>query len=150
MSASFIILQSGITGDDFLGLTREDIALLFPKDFMVGKRLSKYIASFDTTLSNPPNYQPTVEGSSSPESTVEISPSTTPTHVQKATPAHLPESSQTTPTTSRKHAGGPCPPSFTLPKYDAVLERRLAEDSFYDPTAGSPENILKVFVLSMA
>lgn len=132
--------EKGITGEDFLELSREDLAILFPKDFMIGKRLFKYVANFSTTLPDPSIQQPSLGGSSTSSSldnTVEISPASTPVFTQK-TPS---ESSVTqsgtaqTTTSSRKRVGGPSPPSFGLPKFDAVLERALAEDSFYDPNA---------------
>ncbi len=108
---------------------------------MIGKRLFKYIASFNSTctLPDPSIQRPSLDGSStssSIESTVEISPASTPASTtQKSPPITQPGTYQlqTTPTSTRKRAGGPSPPSFSLPKFDAVLERALSEDSFYDP-----------------
>ena len=127
-----ILIENGISGEDFLELNREDFAILFPNDFMIGKRLNKYVANFNTTL--PSMGQPST--SSSLDNTIEISPASTPVSTQKIpseSPVTPPATSQTTPTSSRKHAGDPSVPSFSLPKFDAVLERALAEDGFYDP-----------------
>ena len=97
---------------------------------MIGKWLFKYIANFSTTLPDPSIQQPSLGGSSTSSSldnTVEISPAL------MLVSTTQPGTSQTTPTSSRKRVGGPSPPSFSLPKFDAVLERALAEDGFYDP-----------------
>jgi hypothetical protein len=108
---------------------------------MIGKRLNKYAANFITTLPDPtvmpektrPSIgQPSI--SPSLDNTIEISPASTPVSTQN-TPESSVTPSQTTPTSSRKRAGGPSMPSFSLPKFDAVLERALAQDGFYDPNA---------------
>ena len=132
--------DKGITGEDFLELNREDLAILFLKDFMIGKWLFKYIANFSTTLPDSSNIQqPSLGGSSTSSSldnTVEVSPASTPVFMQKTaseSPVTQPGTSWTTPTSSRKRVGGPSLPSFSLLKFDAVLKRALAEDSFYDP-----------------
>ena len=139
------LTENGISGEDFLELNREDFSILFPKDFMIGKRLNKYVANFNTSLPSPsvmpeqawPSVgQPST--SSSFDNTIEISPASTPVSTQKTpseSPVTPPATSQTTPTSSRKRTGGPSMPSFSLPKFDAVLERALAEDGFYDPNA---------------
>ena len=134
--------EKGISGEDFLELSREDLAILFPNHFMIGKRLHKYIENFNTTLPDPsPQQQPPSMGgppiSYSVNNTIEISPASTPVSTPSApsggSPVTPSGTSQTTPASSRKRIGGSSPPSFNLLKFDAALERALAEDSFFDP-----------------
>ena len=113
---------------------------------MAGKRLHKYVKSFNTTVVSPTEPE---RNSTKPSSGSDSSSPSTPVHTPGESPSHMPASKHsgqstpasggtsssavdTTPKTTKKRSGGPSPPTFVLPKYDAALERALSQDSIYD------------------
>ena len=97
-----------------------------------------YISSFSSTVSPPTEADHSID-SSSPSTPVRADlPSRSPSHdntpdSQRSTlTSGGARSLETTPNTTRKRSGGPSPPSFKLPKFDAAIERALSQDSIYD------------------
>ena len=125
------ITEKGIDGEAFLDLTREDLDILFPKNFLLGKKLYKYISLLDAH--RPASLSPFPDGSPprSSRSLTETPPSSTPSSQANSSASSTQLLSQDTPTSSRKRLGGPSH-SFALPKFDASLERALSEDAIYD------------------
>ena len=148
--------EYNIDGEEFVQLTRQDVALLFPNDsqFLLGMRLFRFIQGlcrkdqdddesielFSDDESASPKSKPAIPKSKAAtpkfKAATPAENKSTPKSVATMSKSTIPTTKSTrdsaTPPQS-KRSGGPTLAQFKLPKFDPDLETALQNDAVYNP-----------------
>ena len=134
-----------VDGHHFLQLSRQDIAILFPKSeqFIFGMNLYKYIEEINRPSASTSDgaSQASDPSTSKQASSKQATPASDHTTAKKSSlsdPSSASNSSNNPTSNSLKAAGrkrsfSTLPPGFSLPSYEPDLEQAIKSDSFYNP-----------------